>query len=215
MTLRPTPHALNPLSGTLPFGPLIGVVIGMPRNPDGRKCSAHISSGLHKGRPCDKWAIRGATVCGSHGGSSPRVRAAAAVNEAEKSIAVTLGRLQITPVDNPLTALAELAGEILAWKRLAAEKVAELRTLETWNPETGEAVRASVIVFERAMDRAVTVLATIARLKIDERLAAITAEQADAVVEMLMGALADAGLDGTVQREVTGHAFRRLRLVAG
>jgi hypothetical protein len=75
-------------------------------------------------------------------------------------------------------------------------------------------VRAEIQVYERALDRCVHVLATIARLNIDERLAKISAEQAALMKDLLMGALGDAGLPREQQREVTGHLARRLRLVA-
>lgn len=185
------------------------------RNPDKRKCAGHISSGPRKGEPCEKWAIRGATVCASHGGSAPRVRQAAARNQAANEIRRTLGKLAIVPVRDPLTALSELAGEILAWKELAAARVAQLQDMAQRNFATGsDEVHAEIQVFERALDRAVTVLATIARLNIDERLAAINEAQAALVREVLMGSLQDAKLPTEVQREVAGHVTRRLRLVA-
>ncbi len=40
-----------------------------------RKCKAKTSAGA----PCQKWAIAGGMVCGTHGGSAPQVAAAAAV----------------------------------------------------------------------------------------------------------------------------------------
>jgi hypothetical protein len=185
-----------------------------PRNPDKRKCAAHISSGPRKGEPCQKWANRGATVCRSHGGSAPRIKQAAARNQAANDIRRALGKLNITPVRDPLTALSELAGEILAWKELAAARVATLQDMAARNFATGsDEVHAEIQVFERAMDRAVSVLGTIARLNIDERLAAINEAQAALVRDILMGSLADAGLGTEVQREVAGHVSRRLRLV--
>lgn len=39
------------------------------------KCQAHSRDGT--GKPCGKHALKGATVCASHGGSAPQVRAAA------------------------------------------------------------------------------------------------------------------------------------------
>lgn len=40
---------------------------------DSRRCHARTSAG----NPCRKFAIRGATVCGTHGGSAPQVKAKA------------------------------------------------------------------------------------------------------------------------------------------
>lgn len=168
------------------------------------------------GKRCDAWAMTDQDVCGAHGGRSPQARAKAKERGAERAIAGALGKLQIVPVHDPLTALAELAGEILAWKQLAAEKVAELKSMERENHLAGnEEVRASILVFERAMDRAVTVLATIARLNIDERLTKISEQQAELVKTALMKALGDVGMTREQQREATTHLARHLRLVAG
>src|ERR1700679_3687725 len=45
-----------------------------PKPDDPRKCQAHSS---RTKLPCKKWAIRGTTVCRTHGGAIKRVRAAA------------------------------------------------------------------------------------------------------------------------------------------
>lgn len=191
----------------------------MPRQPDKQRCSGHNSGGRdgnRQGEQCRNWAIRGSTVCRMHGGRAPQVKQAAARNQASNEIRRALGRLNVVPVRDPLTALSELAGEIVAWKELAAERVAQLQDLAARNFVTGaDEVHAEIQVFERALDRAVTVLATIARLNIDERLAAINEQQAQLVRDVLMGSLQDAQLPTEVQREVAGHVTRRLRLVAG
>jgi hypothetical protein len=184
----------------------------MPRNPDRQRCTAHSS---RTGDPCKLWAIRGANVCNKHGGRAPRVKAAAAARVVEQDIAKTLGRFAVVPVHDPLTALAELAGEITAWKELAAERVAALKDLAQRNFQSGsDEVRAEIQVYERALDRCVHVLATIARLNIDERLVKISEQQAAIVKTALLGAMEDTGLPREQQREAAGHLARRLRLVA-
>jgi hypothetical protein len=184
----------------------------MPRNPDRQRCTAHSS---RTGEPCRKWAIRGGKVCNKHGGQAPRVAAAAKARIVEQDIAKTLGRLTIVPIHDPLTALADLAGEISAWKELAAARVAKLKELAQRNYATGsDEVHAEIQVYERALDRCVGVLATIARLNIDERLVKISEQQAAIVKTALMGALDDTGLPREQQREAAGHLARRLRLVA-
>lgn len=185
------------------------------RRPDKRKCAGTNTSGERAGQPCGRWAIRGGTVCRTHGGAAPQVKAAAKARLVEKDIAETLGRLNVTPIHDPLTALAELAGEITAWKELAADRVAKLKDLASRNFLSGsDEVHAEIQVYERALDRTVHVLATIARLNIDERLVKISQQQADLVKTALLGALDDAGLPREQQREAAGHLARRLRLVA-
>lgn len=70
----PMDRAQEP-SDALVKGPRSGRAVGMvPRGAvDSRRCRATNS----KGEPCKKWAIVGGTVCDTHGGSSPQVRAAA------------------------------------------------------------------------------------------------------------------------------------------
>jgi hypothetical protein len=186
--------------------------VSKDRRPDKKRCSARSS---RTGDPCKLWAIRGGTVCNKHGGRAPQVKAAAEARRVEQDIAATLGKLDIRPVHDPLTALAELAGEITAWKELAAERVAALKDLAARNFLSGsDEVHAEIQVYERALDRCVHVLATIARLNIDERLVKISQQQADLVKQALLGALDDAGLPREQQREAAGHLARRLRLVA-
>lgn len=179
------------------------------------RCGRIKTSGEHAGQPCQAWALKDMEVCRKHGGASPNAKAGAVRRRSEREITSALGKLHVTPVHDPLTALAELAGEILAWKQLAADRVAKLEELARDNTVTGaDEVRAEIMVFERALDRAVTVLATIARLNIDERLTAISEAQAALVKTALMGALGDSGVSKDQQREAAGHLARRLRVVA-
>lgn len=179
------------------------------------RCGRTNTSGERAGHPCRQWPIRGGDVCRNHGGGAPQVKARAAQRLAEQAITTALGKLDVKPVHDPLTALSELAGEIIAWKQLAAARVAQLQSLVQDNRMSGaEEERAEIKVFERAMDRAVAVLATIARLNIDERLTKISEQQAEIVKTALLGALVDAGLPREQQREVTGHLARHLRVVA-
>ena len=185
-----------------------------PNSPHGYKSKCGRKS-KQTGEPCKRPSGPNGEPCRHHGGASPQVKAKAVQLKVEREIAGALGKLNVTPVHDPLTALAELAGEILAWKELAAERVARLQDLARENRVTGtDEIRAEILVFERAMDRAVTVLATIARLNIDERLVRINERQAEIVKQALLGALSDSGVARDVQREAAGHLARRLRLVA-
>lgn len=61
-----TPHA------HAPRGPLKGPPIDVSTH--GRRCTAKSS---RTGQPCKKYAIDGGTVCNTHGGSAPQVKAKA------------------------------------------------------------------------------------------------------------------------------------------
>lgn len=172
----------------------------------------------HTGKQCARMAIKGATVCYYHGGAAPNTRRAAqqriAEAKLEKELQDTLGRLHLEPVGDPLTALQELAAQVLAWKDLVAERVARLKSIG-YQGEYGEEIRAEVTVFERALDRAVSTLATIARLNIDERLAVITAAQKLMIVRAVEAALASAGVSGPAADAAKAVAGRHLRMIQG
>lgn len=110
--------------------------------------------------------------------------------------------LGAAPIDDPLRALQQLAGEVLAWKNALVARV-DLTDLDG----------PTVVLMERALDRCNTVLSTIARLNIDERLAAVDEATAVMVVRALEAGLAAAGLAGTAA-EIARQATRaHLRLV--
>jgi hypothetical protein len=187
--------------------------------PDERRCTGTYSKNheTHPGERCRQWAIKGANVCYHHGGAAPQVRrkAAARVAQAklEESVAKTLARLEVAPVENPLTELSKVAGQIVAWKDVLAERVNALERIRYQDDKGGEQLRAEVALWERALDRCASVLATIARLNIDERLAAITERQAAVVVAAVEAALAHAGITGEAAVEAKKAAARRLRAV--
>lgn len=139
-----------------------------------RRCTARTRRG-----PCRNRPIRGGNVCKVHGGRAPQVRAKAAERLAMHDAMAELARRGIPPVDNPLSALAALAGEITATKNIFRERLGDLDEA-AWrysDAKGAEQLRAEVALYERALDRSARVLADIARLKIDERLAAVSEAQ--------------------------------------
>ena len=168
-------------------------------------------------RPCKASAVTGTNVCRMHGGSAKQVRAKAQRVTAEQQAAQRLGRLAAVlgpadPVENPLTALSALAGEVLRFKDLLAGQVAELNTLR-YEGKAGEQVRAELLLFERALDRCNTVLGNIARLNIDERLAAISERQAERVIAAIDAALDEADVPDDRRTTARRAAARHLRAV--
>lgn len=151
--------------------------------------------------------------CRKHFGTSATGRAAAERQRVDHEVRAELARLDVTPVEDPLRELQQLAGEVLAWKNALARKVNELTSLR-YETQFGEQLRAEVALFERAMDRCDRVLVAMARLNIDERLARITEHQGRLVTEVLQGALAELGLDADARRAARPIVARHLRLVA-
>ncbi|UXY28574.1 hypothetical protein N8I87_19750 [Streptomyces sp. HUAS TT20] len=158
--------------------------------------------------------MRGQAVCRKHGGASPQARAAAERRQVEGQARSLLAELGVAPVEDPLAQLLRLAGEVLAWQRATAQLVNELESIRYRAANGTEQLRAEVLIYERAMDRAVNVLAAIARLGIDERLVAVTEKQADVVVAAINAAMEAAGISGEQAEQARRAAAQHLRSVA-
>lgn len=177
--------------------------------PEGKpRCSARARNA--PGGVCHGHRVRGATRCRMHGGTSPKAREKAARDRTEASMRDLVTIMDNGPIHDPLTALKELAGEVVAWKDAMRTKVELLDSLE-YSTDYGETARAVVQLFERAMDRAGDFLFKIARLNIDERLAAVTEMQSQMIIEGFFGALEEVGIPTTDMgtREKVAVAFAR------
>ena len=80
------------------------------------RCSAK----RRNGEQCGAWAVKGATVCRMHGGSSPQARQAAARRVQEEKAAKEALRLAQPIATDPAQALLDLvssaAGEVAYWR---------------------------------------------------------------------------------------------------
>lgn len=146
---------------------------------------------------CQRSAIKGHHVCSTHGGSISTTKAAAQRNLAERRFTSELAQVAdmhlAAPVDNPLAALQQLAGEILTMKNIFAMRVAKLKEAG-YGSKAGEQLKADVAVYERALDRCGKVLTDIARLNIDDRLAKIEEKQAELMVAVFIEAVSRMGM---------------------
>ena len=147
--------------------------------------------------------------CKLHGGTAPSGRIAAAEQQARAELA----RLDVPPVQNPLAELARIAGQVVAWKDMLAEKVNALSSLRYESETGGEQLRAEVALWERALDRCGKFLVDIAKLDIDERLTRVTEQQAEQVSAALTAVLAEMGLSQDQQRAARTGVARHLRAV--
>jgi hypothetical protein len=180
------------------------------KNPDGKQREGTCR------RPAG-WGTEHAGVgkCKLHFGTTVNSNNKAAAVLFTRGVQEAIGKLNIIPVDDPLTELSKLAGEVVAWKDVIAGKVSFLEDVRYDGEKTGEQIRGEVIVFERALDRCNTVLATMAKLNIDERLARVSEMQAQIVADAVSAVLGEMGLNGTQQREAKTRVAEKLRLVAG
>lgn len=165
------------------------------RDPSKPKCAAHRST---DGQPCGNPPTPGGPTCRYHGGKAPQVQRKAAERATEAAVRKALA--QYNPdgtydVDDPLTALLALAGEILAFKTYLGELVAGLRAADwRYDVHLGEQLRGEVILYERALDRAAKVLVDINRLGLEERLVRLNERQGSLITTVIERFLEALGL---------------------
>lgn len=174
--------------------------------------------------PCHRpagWATAhpGSGPCKHHGGRLPNVS-----QHHEEVLLVERARRELTQlnaaagrIDNPLAALAELAGEATRWKNILAAHVSTLEHLryssEGEDGQRTEHIRGEVILFQNALKDLGHLLVAIARLNIDDRLARIEERELDMVVRAVDAGLIEAGVkphDMDRVRSKVGAVLRRL-----
>lgn len=155
----------------------------------------------------------GAGRCKLHGGCAPSGRKAGALKLVEQQAIELFGKIvpDLVPVDNPLAAYADFAGEVMRWKLIMAAQLEDLSSVAVTSEFQGEQVAAAVQLYERAMDRVNTVLSSYARLRIDDRLAAISKQQADTVMRAIEAVIMLLGADRDQADEARRVAARHLR----
>ena len=135
--------------------------------PDVVRCAATRSDG----KPCTQRPIRGGTVCATHGGSTPQVREKARMRLLQAKWNGELQARGWEPVVNPAAELADLAGETVAFKDLARERVNELSSWEFHGG--GEQfdtldVHATVRIYQWSLEQAEKILSRMSSLGLTE-----------------------------------------------
>lgn len=199
------------------------------RNPTRRPPAVTcVATSKRSGQRCRRAPAKGAAVCATHGGKAPQVRRAARERVVEERARAELYRMgRPAPVHNPIEELADLAGEIVAWKNKCAQHVAALAeqltywTDREWHKAEGvpihteavENLRAVVSAYERGLDRTVRVLATIAKLNLEERMVKIRQTELDVIVAAIRAAGAAIGLQPPAQRALEAAMAENLASV--
>lgn len=168
------------------------------------------------GSQCGAMALDGQNVCRHHGGNAPQSLRAGerrvAEAELDTEVRKQLARLDVAPVDNPLTALAELAGQVVAFKDALAGHVNALSEIR-YQAGSGEQIRAEIVLYERALDRCSSVLSNMGRLNIDERLAKVSEKQAERLISAIDALLIHLGITGDQAVEARRFLAQKLRSV--
>lgn len=160
--------------------------------PDEERCTA-TSKQTHercKRRVRKELRRGGVTVCRMHGGNLPQVIRAAANRTPEARAKRYLEERGYEPIDDPITVLADLAGEAVAMKDYFRSQIESLR----YEHRAGEQLRAEVALYERAMDRCSKIVTDIMKLGIAERRARIEEAQAVMMLEIFRTTVKRLGL---------------------
>lgn len=180
-----------------------------------RKCT----SPKRDGSPCGSPPVKGALVCFQHGGQLPPVKKAAAKKLAEESVRKEIESMRdiapMTGIRDVYSDLLEVAAVASVWRKLLQDRVSYLNNLGYSTLESGEQVRADVMLFERALERSAKIGESLARLNLDERKQSLD-ERMAAQLGMVIKAILD-DLDLTEAQRATAAivAPRRVRELTG
>lgn len=173
------------------------------------RCTGHVKGDDESGmRPCRRYPIRGGTVCTSHGGRAPQVKAKALRRLAEGEARKSIADVEVRAIDNPLDALADLAAEQLAWKDHLANVVADLKASYRFQDDKGsEQLDARVRLYTDAMTEARKYLTDWVRLGFEERKAQLDDARAMLVRTFAVGLIVELGHE--LEEPAVRAAFER------
>jgi hypothetical protein len=151
-----------------------------------RRCPA---TSKRTGEQCKRFLPPGAKVCKWHGGGSPQALAAQDQRQAVAELDRTVQSWIREPVTDPFEALATMGGEVVGLKDALAAKVAELESYAAVSAQGVDHVRAEMVLYERALDRAMKFLADWVRLDMEERIVKLRERISDAQATRLQDAV--------------------------
>ena len=154
-------------------------------------CAARRRQGEGTCRKQAGWGTphQGIGPCRLHGGLLPNHIKHAEQVRIERAARTMLEREDIDPLDDPIHQLQLLAAEILRFRDILGDQVEELPSW-TYEDLTGrDDVRAVLRAYERALDRAQSVLLGMVKLDLDERLVKLSAAQGRIVIQLFEAVL--------------------------
>lgn len=117
-------------------------------------------------------------------------RQAAAVREVEAHAEVVLGKLDVEPLTNPVEALLQTAGELVALKNWTSARFGEATADEQW-------LLAELLA--RNLERCSKLLVQLNGMDLPARRVQFDERMGAAIADVIAGILADAGVDPTAQ----------------
>jgi len=160
---------------------------GFDQGCDGpaRFCGARTRSGGSCRRPAG-WGTNhvGFGPCKLHGGCTPTVSRGAHRQAVEHRARAIIAAEGLEPVADPVAVMTRLAAEAVALVGAFRHMVEGLDTLR-YPTKTGEQLRAEVVLYERALDRAEKFAHDLAKLRLEERVVRITEAQATSLYELI------------------------------
>lgn len=181
-------------------------------------CTAKAKS---TGVRCARRPVPGATVCPSHGGNSPAVRAKGlerlAARRLEAQVNATLAHEGVTAIEDPLQELGKLASSCTALARALGQRVNAMNKLEHFDDKSSPTIKAEVQMYERALDRSHRLLDSLVRHGYSERQIQIQETEALLVSGVLRRVIAALGLTNEQQQraqQLLAEEFRAIKPIA-
>lgn len=169
------------------------------------------------GDRCKRRPIKGGTVCYTHGGAAPQVKAAAARRVAAQAIeakaAKDVAYEGLEPVVDPLGELGKLASAANAMMLSLGAQVNALPELEVMDMKSQPHVRVVMELYERAMDRSHKFLDSLVKHGYMERQMQLAETEAMLVAGVLRRVIQGMGLTPEQVLEANklmSEEFRRL-----
>lgn len=178
------------------------------------RCTGHNRAGA----PCGNYPLPNQVVCRLHGGASPvaleHARRRAAEERARVALAQRWADGAEQAVADPLTELARIADEAVAFKDYLRDQVTSLNGVLTYWQEkdyldgeggvewtkAAEDIRAVVAAYERALDRCARILANIVKLDLAGRLLEVNQAKANSIADAVRSGLGQVDMPAEIRR---------------
>lgn len=98
------------------------------------------------------------------------------------------------PLRHPVAELLAIGAEARAWLGVLRSRLAQLATFETGTTDGAERERATVVLYERALERTAKILTDLARLDLDTSLVRVERIQAELMSRAFLAAIDRASL---------------------